>query len=343
LIPGGYGTFGKLLAREILTSLPVEVVIAGRNAREAAKVCRELGAAEFLVLDLNDLNAVRRATAGCFAMICAAGPFQTLNLGLPAVVAAQGCHWLDISDFSGWVLPLVADRSLQEIALKSATVIMPGLSTVPALSGVLVRWLRQRVPGARQVRVTLFIGNRNPKGAGAISSFLLSSIRDDDPVPVSLPIGRRFAYRFHSPDEVLLARDFGLEGEFRVAFEWRITDQAVALARLLTARIGALGETRVARWLSLLAAPFGLFGSDMGCLKAELLPPSGNGPFCAFIVRGQRLAIVPCVIALESLRTGELQQRGVLNSSAWLEPEEWIERLRQRKIEFIADQDRGQL
>jgi hypothetical protein len=260
-----------------------------------------------------------------------------LNPELPSVVAAEGCHWLDISDFSGWVLPLIANRPLHEMASKTGVVIMPGLSTVPALSGVLVRWLSCRLPSARRVRVTLFIGNRNRKGAGAISSFMLSSIRDADPVPVDLPVGRRLTYRFDSPDDMLLSQDLGLEVEFRVAFDWRIADLAVALAKHLAGRVGVSGEIRVARWLSLLAAPLGLFGSDLGLLKAEILEQPEVGVFCAFIARGQRLAILPCVLALESLSSGELGKRGVVSSPGWLAPEQWIKRLRRRGIEFVAD------
>lgn len=117
LILGGYGVFGRLLAREALDLIPVQVVIAGRDIRRAAKTCQALRAgdrAEPLALDLNDLTAVRSSITGCFAVICTAGPFQSLNPGLPILAAQAASHWLDISDFSGWVLGLLADRALHE-------------------------------------------------------------------------------------------------------------------------------------------------------------------------------------------------------------------------------------
>ncbi|MFQ5875172.1 MAG: hypothetical protein ACE5JL_15430 [Dehalococcoidia bacterium] len=170
LIPGGYGVFGCVLAREILDSMSAQVVIAGRDFRRAAKACHTLGdRAEPLVLDLSNLKAVGQAAAGCFAVVCTAGPFQNLPMELPAVVARAGAHWLDISDVSCWVVPLLADKGLHETGLQSGTVIMPGMSTIPALSGILVRWGSNRVAECRRARVTLFIGNRNAKGAGAIT------------------------------------------------------------------------------------------------------------------------------------------------------------------------------
>ena len=68
-----------------------------------------------------------------------------------------------------WIGDL-ADAAARDAALA----VMPGLSTVPAISGALARWGRERLPGAQRARVTLFIGNRNAKGAGAIASAMAS-------------------------------------------------------------------------------------------------------------------------------------------------------------------------
>lgn len=158
LIPGGYGVFGQALARELLTSLPVHVVIAGRDARRLAKARQALGAGgrvEALVLDLHDHAALAHASKGCFAVACTAGPFQTLDRQLPRVVAEAGAHWLDISDATGWVVAILTDSTSHDAAVKHGTVIIPGLSSSPALSGVLVRWARDRLANPQRARVVL--------------------------------------------------------------------------------------------------------------------------------------------------------------------------------------------
>lgn len=333
LIPGGYGVFGRLLAQEILDSMSAQVVIAGRDFRRAVKACRALGTgAEPLALDLNNLEAVGRAADECFAVVCTAGPFQDLDLNLPLIAALSGAHWLDISDFDGWVVPLLANKDLHAISLKAKTVIMPGMSTVPALSGILARWGSTRVPECRRARVTLFIGNRNAKGTGAITSALTSGFHD--PVVVDLPIGRRPAYRFHSPDKFLLGEDLALEGEFRVAFEWTITQKMMALAYGVGRKLGPFGRARLARWLSVIAIPFSWLGSNIGCVKAEVFSESGHGATCFLIGEGQRLAVLPCLLALEALSKGDLPCRGCLTPHVWLPPEVWIERLSARGVSF---------
>lgn len=330
LIPGGYGVFGSLLAAELLATTSARLVIAGRDSEKAAHICRSLGGVrcEPLALDLRDRDAFRRVASGCFAVVCAAGPFQDLDPELPLVAVEAGAHWLDISDHEGWVIPLLekGDASARE----AGRTILPGLSTVPALSGVLVRWARQRLPESEKTRITLFIGNRNRKGAGSIASAFDSEF--DEAVPVSLPIGRRLAYRFRSPDRALLKKELGLDAEFRVAFEWSLANWLLPRAR---PRAGS--RLARARFLSRLSAPFRAFGSDVSCLQAEVFGPQGNGVAEWLLARGQRLAILPAAIALEALLAGELRGPGALSPAACFEPEEWIARLSARGIRFGSE------
>ena len=43
------------------------------------------------------------------------------------------------------------------------------------------RWCRDRLPESSSARLTLFIGNRNPKGAAAIGSALAGAFEDPEP------------------------------------------------------------------------------------------------------------------------------------------------------------------
>jgi len=340
LIAGGYGVFGRLLAQELLASLPVQVVIAGRDLRRATRAARALGAgAEPLALDLQDLASVASAATGCFAVVCAAGPFQGLPLGLPATVARVGVHWLDISDHPGWVLPLLADTALHRQAAAADAVVIPGLSTVPALSGALVRWARGKVASPRRARVTLFIGNRNARGTASIASALWSGWHD--PVRVELPVGDRVAFRSHIPAVTRMDDRRRLAVEFRVALEWRIVQEFVSIAQYFSRRAGTAGKLRLARWLGLVAAPLGRVGSDTGCLKVEVWSASGEMVSAVLMGGEQRMAVLPCLLALEALHRGELKARGCLQPDAWLAPDAWMERLQARGLVFHSEVPRG--
>jgi hypothetical protein len=240
---------------------------------------------------------------------------------------------VDISDDEGWVLPILDDTRLDDAAREAGVAVIPGLSTVPAISGALARWGRERLPGTERARVTLFIWNRNAKGAGAIASAMASGFRS--PTRVDLPFGRRLAYLGRSPDTELLRRDLGLDAEFRVVLEWGPAGLFVAGVATLWSSLGDRGRSRIAGLLSSISRPFGRFGSQGGCVQVELW--EGERRVSVAAVSGdQRLAILPCAMALQRLREEELPERGVVHPAGWLSPETWIEELRDRGVRILT-------
>jgi hypothetical protein len=256
LILGATGVFGQHLTRELAQH---DLILGSRK-----------------LFDLSDPAALEQHARGCFAVICTAGPFQRLPRNLPHAAVAAGAHWIDIADPAGWILPLLADRELDALARKKGVAVMPGQSSTPALS---LSLLRHVAPDAKSARITLYIGNRNAKGTGAVASALQAGL--DDPVTVELPCGPRKAVRFASADSQIS----GLDIDFRVAFEWGLASAAMRIARM-------------PRLLSVLAAPLSRFGSDAGGLQVE----AGDRRAALWCEHeGQRLAILPAAIALESL------------------------------------------
>lgn len=155
-----------------------------------------------------------------------------------------------------------------------------------------------------------------------------------DPVAVDLPVGRRLAYRFASPDEVLLRQELGLEAEFRVALEWTLANRLMAWLQRRPEMARSSMRIGLARWLSTLATPVGFFGSALSSLQAEVFGASGTSARAVLTSRGQRMAVLPCVLALEALLSGELRQRGCVKPADWLGPDEWVRRLSARGIRF---------
>jgi NAD(P)-dependent dehydrogenase (short-subunit alcohol dehydrogenase family) len=334
LIVGGAGVFGRLLARELLGTTDAALILAGRDERRAAAACRALGAPERvtpLALDLADPDALIPAALGCFAVVCTAGPFQALPRRLPSAAVSAGAHWLDVADAPGWVLPLLVDESLHAFAAAQGLAVMPGLSSTPALSGALIRWCAEQVPDASVGRVTLYVGNRNRKGAGAIASALGAGFAG--PRPVRLPVGRRPAYHFDSPDAALLWDELRLAVEFRVAFEWGVSNWLMAAIAPWAERQGLAARTRLAGVLARLAAPLSYFGSNVGCVQAQVATPWQTAT-AALVGRGQRLAVLPCALAVEALLVGGLRARGVVHPATWPPQVEWMGRLQRRGLQF---------
>jgi len=320
LIVGGSGVFGRLLAHELLRTTSVELILAGRGLSAAIAACRELGAPDrtsAIALDLGDPESLTRAARGCVAVACAAGPFQELSRELPMAAVRAGAHWLDIGDHEGWVVPVLDDATLDAAARDAGLAVIPGLSTVPALSGALARWGCERLPGADRARITLFIGNRNAKGAGAIASAMSSGFRR--PTRVDLPFGRRVAYVGRSPDTELLWRDLGLDAEFRVVLEWAPAGLLVFGLGPVWSRLGARSRSRGARILAAISRPFGRFGSEGGCLQVDLWDGKRRLSVTA-LSDDQRLGILPCAMALQRLLVCDLPERGVVHPAAWLSP-----------------------
>jgi hypothetical protein len=331
--------FGRLLARELLETTDAHLVLAGRDRRRGERAAADLGTdrIQAIELDLRDVESVAREAEGCSAIACAAGPFQGLPRELPLAAVLAGAHWLDIADDPGWVLSILGDEDLSEAAANAGLVAGPGLSTVPAVSGVLARWCMGRLDDPHEARVTLFIGNRNRKGTGATASALIAGFRD--PAPVDLPFGRRLAYRFPTPDAELFRRDLGIRAEFRVALEWGYLGRMAAALGRATAGIGTEGQIRLARTLSRFSEPFARFGTELGCVQVEMDDEGGSIAVAA--VAGQRLVVLPCALALRALLSDEIGAPGLLHPAAWLPPDEYMARLRPRGVRFLARERPG--
>lgn len=197
-----------------------------------------------------------------FAVACTAGPFQQLDRGMVREAVAAGAHWLDIADDARWFFDILRDRELDALARERGVVVMPGLSSLPAISCALVR----RVLPASPVEITLFIGNDNRKGAAAIAS----------------------GATLQTPDRELLRTEHGIDATVQTRFE---LPGARAMMRLL-AILPMRARTRMARLLARIPLRFGTSG---GWVEVR----AGNR--VERISGGQNIAVLPLVFALDHI------------------------------------------
>jgi hypothetical protein len=202
--------------------------------------------------------------SGAFAVACTAGPFQQLDRGLVRAAVASGAQWLDIADDARWFFDLIDDAALDALARERGVAVMPGLSSLPAISCALVR----RLLPASHVDITLFIGNDNRKGAAAIASGAV----------------------LETPDRELLRRELGIDAAVKTRFE-------LPGARLMLRLLGLLPSAfrlRVARLISRVPLRFGSSGGFVEVRAGERVER---------LEGGQDIAIQPLVFALERIDT----------------------------------------
>ena len=275
VVLGSAGVFGRLLIGELHS----EVVGASRAT----------GA------DLRDPDSIARLARGAFAVLCAAGPFQSFDRRCVRAAVEEGAHWLDIADDPGWFFGLLDDHDLDARAREKGVAVVSGLSTLPAISGALVRCVvrqaRAHVP-PQDFEITLGIGNRNAKGAGSIASAMTGD-------------GRTII----TPDRELLRRELGIDARTYVQFQL----PGAALIFKLAKRLGLAPRT-----ISRIAAPISRFGTDASYVEA--VSSQGKARVDA---HGQRLAILPIATLANRLIDG-LSLSGVMPPSRAIDGEEML-------------------
>jgi hypothetical protein len=329
LVFGGYGTFGTLVCRE-LARLGVRLTVAGRDHARAEALARALGPGHgSFVADVREAASCRAALPGHGVAVQCAGPFSTLGSTLLEACLEEGCHVVDIADDRAYVR-LVRNRS--EAFRTRGLAAVYGCSSLPGLStGLAVLAAEGRPTPPQHARVTLFIGNDNPKGGAAIGTFverlgrpisapqgILGGFRDRAVVVLPAPFLRRSVYNFDSPDYDLLPEQIGVRSvTVKLGFELR----AATLAFAILARLGLSYGERTARFLTRVGR-LSSAGSSGGVVIAELFWADGAVRRAGLYAArdGQRMAALPAALAAEALLGGSARSRGALTAHELLGP-----------------------
>jgi NAD(P)-dependent dehydrogenase (short-subunit alcohol dehydrogenase family) len=307
---GGYGVFGTHVARALAAAgLPVR--IAGRDAARAARAATELGPGhEGIAADLRDPASCARALDGARVAVCCAGPFSALPLVLPEACLAAGMHYVDIADDRAWLARL---RGLGDHFRDRGLTAAGGCSSLPGISGALALLAAERLPAVERARVTLFIGNRNPKGEAAVLSAAaqlgrpfstpqgpLVGLQDGETVTLPPPFGRRTVLDFESPELDLFPELLGVTAvRVKVGFESRLATTSMALL----SHLGPHRGTAATRVIAPLARLLSRSGHSGGFVQVELWSPDGITAVASLggAHDGQRMAALPAAYVAQSL------------------------------------------
>jgi len=168
LVIGGYGGFGARLSRR-LAGDGWHVLVAGRSAGKARTFAAGLPNAEGLAFDRNGDCAAQLGALKADLMIDAAGPFQGSSYALPRACIAAGLHYLDLADARGFVCGI---GELDAEARAAGVTVISGASSLPALSGAVVRELSQGMELIEAIDMAISATTRASAGPAVVRAAL---------------------------------------------------------------------------------------------------------------------------------------------------------------------------
>jgi hypothetical protein len=176
LILGGYGGFGARLSRRLADD-GHKILVAGRRLSVAQMFCASLPFAEAVQADRNgDITSLLKQLTPDL-VIDAAGPFQNSDHHVAKACIVQRIAYLDLADAREFVCSIDA---LGVAANAAGVPVITGASSVPALSGAVIRELAQGLDEIGAIEIAISASNRataGPSVASAILSYVGKPIR----------------------------------------------------------------------------------------------------------------------------------------------------------------------
>lgn len=253
-------------------------------------------------LDAFDARACAEAFAGHRVVVHCAGPYGPEHVSVLKACSSAGAHYVDLAEERGFNALV---RQLGPHFEAAGLTAVHGASSLPGISGALA--LSAHDGGAvERARVTLWIGNRNVKGAGAIEASLAMAGRGgfDEPESIVLPepYGRVTGRTYDAPEVDLFPELLGCKQvAVKVAFELGFAAQLVSWV----ARLPGGTSRRMARFLSWTGGLTSFLGTSGGAIQVEL---DGRRAACVALERGQEMAALPAVLAAVRLCQGDARR-----------------------------------
>jgi hypothetical protein len=342
VVLGGYGNFGRLIARALVSEPGLELIVAGRDAAKAKAFGDEIGAS-FARIDASSPTLSRElADLDARLLISTAGPFQGQDYRVARAAIDAGAHYIDIADGRAFVCGIGA---LDAAARAKEVLVVSGASSVPALSGAVVDHFAgaferlddidagictsSRIPGDATVRAVLgYCGKPIPNSHGwsalrrhrfehgGFSRWLCDC---------DVPDLELFPVRFSSLRRVRFGA--GVEPAFMHVGLWM-------LARAVRWRL-LPGLAAAAPGLAWIGRRFERLGSVKSAMFVRL---AGTAPGGAALVRTWELVAehhegtnIPCMAAVRlarKLARGELALRGATPCLGLISLDEYLDELR---------------
>ncbi len=302
------------------------------------------------VADINDPSSCLEALRDHHIAIHCAGPFSNRSTALIEACWQAGCHYVDIADDRKY---LARVRRYGEVFREKGLSAVYGCSSLPGISGALALLLKRENPEIpEKIRVILFIGNHNKKGAGAIESVFkisgreiptpqrtLIGLRKEARVELPAPFGRKSALIFESADYDLLPEIIGTKSVVvGVSFEMGIANLVFAL--FSHSPFGLVQRLKIP--VLKLGDLFNRWGHEGGGVRVEFFYRNGTLRRATLLAsrEGQRMAIVPAFAAVQKISDGPAQP-GVFAAYDFLGAAPLLESLTAKGYSLILSGDKA--
>ena len=356
LILGGYGNFGKRIAR-LLTRKGVGVIIAGRDGAKAAALAKALPPelAEVAVFDVKSGLLPQLEILKPKVVINTCGPFQNADYAIARSCIAGGVHYIDLADGRDFVTGIA---QLDAEAKERNVAVISGASTVPALSAAVVeRFLPQFstidsltsgiAPGQKAERglattqaILSYVGKKLKPCAGYETRYGWQNIYRQ-PYP---EIGGRWMANCDIPDLDLLPEKYGIK---RIRFSAGMEIPVIHFGLWLLSWCVRLGFPldlprhapmllRASNWFDLIGSADGgmhviLKGVDRSGRQATkqwfIIARDGDGPY---------IPTVPAVVLAAKIVDGAFVRPGATPCVGMITLQEYLDELGHLKIRTYA-------
>lgn len=172
LIIGGYGNFGRFIARMLAREAGIQLIIAGRNAEKAKALAAELSTtypAEAVVLDIHHELAASLARIRPHVVVHTSGPYQGQGYAVAEACIRQGCHYVDLADARDFVAGITA---LDAQAREKGVLVCSGASSVPCLTAAIIDAYKGAFAKLDTVEYAISTAQRTNRGLATTAAVL---------------------------------------------------------------------------------------------------------------------------------------------------------------------------
>ena len=357
IVFGANGVFGRRTLRRLSILPELEIGAVCRSKEQANALAKEIG---YNVIplwgDVYNIHDVRSLSQGTQAIFHCAGPFSSQPFHPLSVALENGLDYADLGDDPTYLKK--ASQILASAAPEGRMTIC-GASSLPSMTSLLAALASSAYGSIEQINVHVFIGNRNPKGWGAIQylihalRFPFHAMKAGEQVPEWSWSGFHefrntfsssiFPFsRIESPEDHFLPKWFGVRDmEFWVSLQFSWIHHVIKSISKIQKFTPASFDSA---WVNLLfnAHPVFLksFGSQLGWLHMTTTHQTLNGlqivhqQFSAD-EDGQRVPSFPLTI-IGKILAGRLRRptQSVTRFIDLLTPEEFLNELRVEGVNY---------
>jgi hypothetical protein len=352
LILGGYGNFGKRIAR-MLTRQNIHVVIAGRDPAKAQSLVNALppSLAEIAVFDVMQNLAGQLQILKPAVVINTCGPFQTNDYSVAKTCIAHGVHYIDLADGRDFVTGITA---LHEEAKSRDVAVISGASTVPGLTSAVIEHYLPEFSEISSLKYGISPGQKTERGLAttqAILGYVGKKLKPGAASPErygwqdlyiqSYPqLGRRWMANCDIPDLDLLPEKYGIQHiQFSAGMENPVVHLGLwALSWLVRTGLPlnlpnyAATLLKVGKWFDLFGSADGgmhmiLNGKDRAgkpmTKKWFIIARDGDGPY---------IPAIPSIVLAKKIISNQLSARGAMACVGLVRLEDCLEELKILKV-----------